>query len=142
MHLFTGKKGIGGGVGGPRQPVSGILGLIFLALGLIPLLHSLGVIDFTIPLVPTGLILWVLAAIGGLVLLWDALSENMPTGIESQLKMASLIGGLLLLAIGVIPILNNFGVIGLTIPNIGETIINGLFVLVGVLLLYGAAKQF
>ncbi|MAG15844.1 hypothetical protein CMO88_02180 [Candidatus Woesearchaeota archaeon] len=145
MNLLLSKKAIfgpGGGVGGPRQPISGVLGLLFLALGIIPLLNTFGVIPFNIPPVPHGIILWVLAVVGGAVLLWDALIENMPTGIEGQLRMASLIGGLILLVIGIIPILNHFGILGFGLPSFIDMIKNVLFTIAGVLLLYGAAKQF
>ena len=142
MKLLHNKKAIGGGMGGPRQPISGLLGVIFLILGVIPLLNTFGILGFTIPITPVGLILWILATIGGLVLVWDALTEKMPTGIESQLRMASLLGALILLAIGVIPILNSFGVIGFSLPELADILKNILFTVVGVLLLYGATKQF
>lgn len=147
MNPFHSKKalfGPGGGMGGPRQPISGILGLIFLALGLVPLLNSFGVIPFNIPLIPTGLLLWALALAGGVVLLWDALGEKMGVagGIEGQMRMVSIIGGLILLGIGIIPILNSFGVIGFSLPDLVGMVQNILFTVVGILLLYGAIKQF
>jgi len=107
MKLLIGKKalfGPGGGMGGPRQPISLLLGLIFLAFGVIPMLNSFGVIGFTIPIVPTGILLWAIALVGGVVLLWDALSEKMAVagiGIESQMRMANIIVALVLLAIGI-----------------------------------------
>jgi len=106
------------------------------------LLNSFGILPFTIPISPVGIVLWILAMIGGAVLLWDAVVESMPTGIESQLRIASLIGGLILLVIGLIPILNSFGIVPFALWPIADIIKNVLFTLVGVLLLYGAAKQF
>jgi|SRR3989338_3595772 len=147
MKLLIGKKalfGPGGGMGGPRQPISLLLGLIFLAFGVIPMLNSFGVIGFTIPIVPTGILLWAIALVGGVVLLWDALSEKMAVagiGIESQMRMANIIVALVLLAIGIIPILNNFGVIGFNLPEFADIIRHSLFIIVGVLLLYGGTKS-
>ena len=141
MQLYRkGMIGMGMGSSG-RQGISLILGFIFLFLGVIPLLFQFGVLDFTIPALP-GMVLWILATIGGVILLWDAMIENMPMGAESILRMASLIAGLIVLVIGLIPLLHNFGWIAFTLPYIAEIINNGLFVVVGALLLYGAAKQF
>ncbi|MBI2137127.1 hypothetical protein HYU12_01265 [Candidatus Woesearchaeota archaeon] len=141
MNLLHSRKALFGGPGGggPRQPISILLGLAFLALGIVPLLKSFGVVDFSIP-APAGMVLWILAAAGGLVLLWDAMSEKMPGG-ESTLKTASLLAGLIVLAFGIIPILNNAGMIGFSIPDFGEMVINILFTVVGLLLVYGASKQ-
>jgi len=138
------KRGLlgGGPGGGPRQPLSFLLGTILLVFGLIPLLASFNVIGFTIPYSPAGVILWVLAAVGGLILLWDAISEQMPTGIESKLRMLSLVGAVILLAFGIIPILYFFGVIGFNLPDLAAIIINVLFTVNGLLLLYGGTKQF
>ena len=79
MNLLHSRKALFGGPGGggPRQPISILLGLAFLTLGIMPLLNNFGVIDFNIP-APAGMVLWILAAAGGLVLLWDAMSEKNP----------------------------------------------------------------
>ena len=66
----------------------------------------------------------------------------MPTGIESQIRLASIVGTLVLLAAGLIPILNEFGVIGFALPEFSGIIMNVMFTVAGVLLLYGTTKQF
>ena len=146
MKILNSKKalfGPGGGMGGPRKPISLLVGLLFVALGLIPLLFSFGVIGFDLPISIAGIILWVLSVVGGVILLWDAIGENMQImGIGQQLRMASIAGGLLLLAVGLIPILNQFGVIGFSIPEFADIIKNVLFVVFGGLLLYGGSQGF
>ena len=140
MALLYGKTAqMGGGI---RRPVSLLLSLIFLAFGIVPLLNFFGVIAFSIPIKMVGLILWILATVGGVFLLWNVLVERMPTGIESHVRMASIGVALALLALGLIPILNEFGVIGFSLPSFADIIKNILFTVVGVLLLYGSTKQF
>lgn len=140
MKAFSNKKAqMGFGI---RRMVSLVLGLIFLALGLIPLLNYFGVIEFEFPFPIIDLVLWILATVGGVFLLWNALIERMPTGIESQIRLASIVGTLVLLAAGLIPILNEFGVIGFALPEFSGIIMNVMFTVAGVLLLYGTTKQF
>ena len=136
------KKGLFGPGGGPRQPLSLLVGLIFLVLGVVPLLNNFNVIAFAIPINPIGILLWILATVGGVVLLWDAISEKMPTPIESKIRLASLVTAIVLLVIGVVPILTNFGVISLILPTPVGIIKDILFTVVGVLLVYGASKSF
>ncbi len=145
MRLFNSRLAFfgGGGMGGPRKPLSMISGLVFLALGLIPLLNKFGVIGFSLPLLPVGIFLWILATAGGIILLWDAIGENMAImGMQQQMRVATLVVGLAMLAIGIIPILNSFGVIGFSIPPVADMIKNSLFVVVGALLLYGGTQGF
>ncbi len=136
------KKAQGMMMGGPRKPLSLISGFVFLALGLIPLLNKFGVIGFDLPLSPVGIFLWILATAGGIILLWDAISENMAMGLQQQARIATLVVGLAMLAIGLIPVLHSAGAIGFSIPPIAETIKNILFVVVGALLLYGGTQGF
>jgi len=123
-----------GGMGEGRKYIGVILGLIFLALGGIPLLNSFGVIGFSLPGMPQT-VLWVLGVIGGILLLIDAMKEGQ---MRQGLMITSLILALALLAISVIPLLNQFGVIGFALPAIGETIISVLFAVAGIMLMIGA----
>ena len=52
MQLLSGKTGQGMMMGGPRKPISLIMGLVFLAFGGIPLLNQFGLVGFTIPVLP------------------------------------------------------------------------------------------
>ena len=135
MRIFENKKGFG------RKPLSLILGLVFVIIGLIPLLNGFGVIPFGLPIDVRGVILWVLAIVASVILLLDSLKME-GFGIGSQLRIVSIVGGLLLLAVGLIPILHSFGVLGFTIPEVADTIKNVLFMVFGALLLYGGTQGF
>ena len=136
---------------GMRRIMSLLLAFIFLELGLPPLLNRfdiggsvgdiISLLYFEIPST-FHLALWILATIGGVALLWNAMIEKMPTGVESHLRMASLVGALALLTVGLIPILNGFGVIPFGLPAFAEIIQQVLFTVVSFLLLYGATKRF
>jgi hypothetical protein len=122
-----------------RKHISAVLGLIFLALGGIPLLHQFGVIGFTIPSF-AGIILWIIAVIGGLFLLIDALKEQQEA--RHALSMPSTIIGLVVLAFGLIPLLNQFGYIAFGLPPFVSAIADFLFLAAGVFLLIGATQGF
>lgn len=131
-------------MGGPRKPVSLILGLVFLAFGGIPLLHSMNVIGFTIPVLPQT-ILYVLSVIGAVFLLWDAISEgqmSMGMGMSQMLTPATFIMALVLLAIGLVPLLHSFGTISFTLPELAAVVVNTLYIVTGFLLIYGGTQGF
>tara|TARA_Y100000310_G_scaffold144031_1_gene143358 strand:+ start:1334 stop:1735 length:402 start_codon:yes stop_codon:yes gene_type:complete len=120
----------------PRKIVSLLLGFGFLALGVIPLLNKFNVIGFTIPAVPM-LAIWVLCVAGGVFLIIDAVKE----GMEAALRIVTAIVGIVVLAIGIIPLLNQFSVISFQLPAIGQ-IIDFLFVGAGILLIIGGFMDF
>lgn len=132
----------GGQMGGPRKPISLLTGLVFLAFGGIPLLHSMKVISFTIPVLPQT-ILYVLSVIGAVFLLWDAISENMAMmGGEQMLRTATFVMALVLLAVGLIPLLHSFGTISFTLPELAAVVVNTLYLVTGFLLIYGGTQGF
>lgn len=141
VGAFFGKKGQM--MGGPRKPISLVLGLVFLAFGLIPLLNQFGIIGFAIPPLPK-IILYVLSVVGAVILLWDAISEGMTAmmGFPQMIRMATFVMAVVLLAIGLIPLLNSFGVIGFSLPTLAAIIVNVLYVVTGALLLYGGTQGF
>ncbi|MBI2580433.1 hypothetical protein HYV85_01355 [Candidatus Woesearchaeota archaeon] len=143
MKALFGKKGQGMMMGGPRKPISLLLGVVFLAFGLIPLLNQFKVIGFTIPALPS-LVLYVLSIIGAVILLWDAISEGMSMGMgmSQMLRPATFVMAIVLLAIGLIPLLNSINVIGFGLPALAATIVNVLYVVTGALLLYGGTQGF
>lgn len=122
-----------------RKGISAILGLVFLALGLIPLLNLFGVIAWTIPAV-AGMVLWVLAVLGGLFLLIDALKEQQEA--RHALSVPSGIIGLVVLALGLIPLLGTFGVIAWGLPAFVFLATDFIFVAAGLFLLIGATQGF
>lgn len=139
IQLLWSKRGQ---MGGPRKPVSFIMGLVFLAFGGIPLLHSMKVISFTIPVLPQT-ILYVLSVIGAVFLLWDAISENMAMmGGEQMLRTATFVMALVLLAIGLVPLLHSFGTISFTLPELAAVVVNTLYIVTGFLLIYGGTQGF
>jgi len=121
---------------GPRKIISLLLGLGFLALGTIPLLNKFNVIGFTLPALPM-LAIWVLCVAGGVFLLVDAIAEQS----ENALRMISALVGIVVLAIGVVPLLNQFNVISFQLPFVGQ-IIDFLFVAAGLLLVIGGFMDF
>ena len=124
---------------GARKGISAVLGLIFLALGGIPLLHQFGVIGFTIP-AWAGIPMWILAVAGGLFLLIDAFKEHQEA--HNILSTPTAIVGLVILAFGLIPLLSQFGVIAMEVPGLMFVIADYLFVAGGILLLIGATQGF
>ncbi|MBI2141388.1 hypothetical protein HYU16_03100 [Candidatus Woesearchaeota archaeon] len=142
MKVLFGKKGQMGMMG-PRKPISLLLGVVFLAFGLIPLLNQFKIIGFTIPTLP-NIVLQVLGIIGAVILLWDAISEGMTAmmGFPQMARMATFVMALVLLAIGLIPLLNSMNIIGFTLPVLAAIIVNVLYIVTGALLLYGGTQGF
>lgn len=122
-----------------RKGTSLILGLIFLALGLTPLLNSFGVIGFSLNAGSFGIILWILAVIGGVWLLWDGMVEGREI---SPMAKPTLIIAFVLLAFGLIPLLNSFGVIGFSLPGFAGILLDILLTLAGLFLLIGGVQGF
>ncbi len=141
--LLSGKNKGQMGMMGPRKPISLILGLVFLVFGGLPLLKNFGVVDFTISGIPQ-VVLHILAVIGAVILLWDAISEGMTAmmGFPQMIRMATFVMALVLLAVGLIPLLNGMGVIGFSLPALAAIIMNILYVVTGALLLYGGTQGF
>lgn len=122
----------------PRDSISFIVGAILAVYGLIPLLNAIGLLKFTLPAfligLPAEILIWVVA-VGGAYVVVDGL-------IEPKMNMLHpfLIGiGIILLAIGLIPILNKFGIIPFSIPFLGANLtpyqilitIEGLLLIIG-----------
>ncbi|HLD97539.1 MAG TPA: hypothetical protein VI934_04300 [Candidatus Nanoarchaeia archaeon] len=138
LKFFSGRKG----QMGPRKPISLLLGIAFLAIGGIPLLKSMNVIDFTIPPLPQT-VFHVLGIIGAVILLWDAISENMAMmGFAQMVRMATFVMAIVLLAVGLVPLLHSMGTIGFTLPTLAGTIVNVLYIVTGGLLIYGGTQGF
>ncbi len=143
MKALFGKKGQMMGMMGPRKPISLLLGIVFLAFGGLPLLHKFGVVGFTISGIPQ-VILHILSVVGAVILLWDAISEGMTAmmGLPQMIRMATFVMALVLLAIGLIPLLNSMNVIGFSLPALAAIVVNVLYVVTGALLLYGGTQGF
>jgi len=106
----------------PRDTISFIVGLILAAFGIIPLLNGFGVMSFNLPgfllNLPVSVLVWIIA-VAGVYIVIDGVIEP-PMHI---FHWALIVGGLILLVVGLIPILYGFGVIPFTVPFLGENLI-------------------
>ena len=121
----------------PKGWISMIVGIILLSIGLIPLLNGWGVLPFGLPGFLTSLlssIVVYLLAIGALYLIIDAFMED----VGDPIGMTTLIIGIAIFALGIITLLNSFGIIGFSIPFLNEMIYNILFVVEGIFLIIAA----
>jgi len=121
----------------PKGWISLVLGLILLVLGVLPLLAKLGIFGGVNPIafvtnILTANILQYIVAAAGLVLIIDAFMEM------DALRTWTLVIGLIVLALGLIPVLSSFGIIGFTIPFLTALIYQLIFVIEGVLLIIAA----
>jgi lysylphosphatidylglycerol synthetase-like protein (DUF2156 family) len=119
---------------GNKSILSLILGVILLTLGIIPLLNKLDVIKWQLPPIPK-IVLLVLLSTGGFYLIIDGLIEH---SVGSSLAWISIIVGLLVVTMGLIPLLNIFNIISLEFTFITVVMINIAFVVTGILLVIGA----
>ena len=133
----------GQGMMGSRKMISFGLGFIMLILGAIPLFYTFGFIGFTIPTIPM-MVLYVLAVIGGILLFWDGLSESQGMGMARMVMFASYALALASLAMGIVPLLGpeGAGVISFSFGEIATVIIYILFMLDGLLLIFGGTQGF
>jgi len=116
-----------------KKITSFILGVIFLAVGVVPLLNDFGVIGFNLPLLSFAFsfAFW-LFTIGGIFILVDAHLE------DHTLKVPSTIIGILLMAIGVIGILSGFGIVPFAIPFMTPLVLEIMFTIEGLFLVIAA----
>ena len=122
--------------GAPKSLPSLIVGLLLLAMGLIPILNMMGIIGFALPEILSGLvskiIFWVVA-VAGLYLIIDAFME-----FDEPIGKVALLVGILVLVIGLIPLLQQFGIIGFGLPAMSAIIYNIIFAVEGILLIISA----
>jgi len=86
-----------------------ILGILILIMGIFPLLNKFGVLEFNLPYTPTGMVLEIILAAGGIYLIVLSCFEDDFT------KWTGIIMGLMVTILGILPLLGNFG-INITIP--------------------------
>lgn len=116
-----------------RGWISLFLGIIATAFGLIPLLNNLGIIQFNLPFTIAGLVLAVLLIFGAIFLFMDSTHED-------HLQWLSIIIGIILLVLGIVPILAYFEIIvDFTSRILAISIIKNIILIVaGILLMLGA----
>ena len=114
----------------PKGQISILVGLVIVALGLLPLLNTWGMVSFTLPkivldVLPT-IALFTIPALA-IFLFIDAIDE------DDTIKGLTIILGLVFLALGVIQLLNRFGVIGWALP-ISDMVYQIIFAIEGLFL--------
>lgn len=119
----------------PKGWIALVIGLLVTALGLIPLLATWNVIGFNLPefmlnIIPS-IAVWLIAGLA-IYLFIDAIME------DATMKVISIIAALIFLAIGVIQILFQFGVIGFSIPFLGPLAYYIIFTLEGIFIFIAA----
>jgi len=122
---------------GIRSWCSMILGALLTALGLVPLLNQYGVLGWSLPAIPE-LALTVIFILCGIFLIWDATHEIYSARIFWILSMAF---GIPILILGILPILNSFGIIGFVLPLGGNMLMHILTTLAGLVLFIDAWKS-
>ena len=121
----------------PKNWSALLIGLLMMALGIIPLLNHFKVITFgafllgIVPKIATYLL-----AAGGVFLLIDSFME------DDTMRIVSIIVALSIITIGIIQILFAFKIIGFGIPFINDTIYYVLFVVEGLFLFLAAFFMF
>jgi hypothetical protein len=116
---------------GPKSIISTITGIILLVLGGIPLLNSFGILGFSLPEIPE-LILLIVLAVAGIYLFIDGVFQF---ALAPAMAWTSMGLGIVFGGAGVLRVLN------MLTPLVGwvqGTIINVVFVIIGILLIIGA----
>jgi hypothetical protein len=120
-----------------RDWISAVIGLILIAVGLIPLLFNFKIIGFGLPGFLSGLMssvfFWIIA-VAGVYIIIDGFIE--PAG--HLLHTLLLITGLVFVIIGLIPILNQFGVFKFEIPFLSNLVVYNIIITIEGLMLVSA----
>jgi hypothetical protein len=119
-----------------RGWISLVLGLISAALGVLLILYKLGVVAFNVNDFMSGGLaigLYALLIIGGVFLLLDSAHEM-------QMQTVSIIIGIILIVIGGLSIVGQFGIIGFDISSYlaSEIVRSILLIASGIFLLFGS----
>ncbi|MFT4303745.1 MAG: hypothetical protein ACMXYG_04210 [Candidatus Woesearchaeota archaeon] len=109
-------------------------GLILLALGVIPFLHGLGLVNFNTYTIPIfQYLVLIIAIFAGRELIIEGFK-----GEEGAVGLVSIFAGIILIVITTVPALYNFGAITFTLPAIPDEIIYGFYAFAGLMLALGA----
>jgi hypothetical protein len=120
-----------------RNWISFVMGLMLLVVGGVPLLFVYKVIGFTIPSLP-ALVFKLLAIVGGGLLLIDATKETVHG--RKVYMWLSILFGVPILALGLIPLLNQYNVISFEVA-VTELISNIIAAGAGIVLIVDAWKS-
>jgi len=109
-----------------------ILGIIVFLMGLLPLLSGFFPVPAILNTLVAKLAMYLFAALGFYLVIEDLFGQ----GYGMMFKWLPMGIGFLFLALGVINILSNFGVIAFAIPGLPEVVYQALFVLLGMALFF------
>ena len=114
-----------------------ILGIVAIALGIIPLIASFGWIGWNLPEfllnIMTTVMLYVIVVIA-VILFIDSIWE------DDTLRIISIVVAAVIFVLGLIPILNSFGILGFSIP-ISELIVSILLIIEGIFLIIASVAM-
>lgn len=125
----------------PRDTISFFVGLILAVFGALPLLKKFGLIGLPLPAFMTNLpfevAIWVIAVFGLYVVI-DGFIEPP----AHNLHWILIVVGIVLFAIGLLPILHNFGVIGMSFGFLNNLVLYySIITLEGLLLIIGGLTE-
>lgn len=114
--------------------ISILIGLLLMALGILPLLSKLGIIGmaFDTWLGKIAVVFAYIVAGAGLYLIIDSFHEI--GSMAPTIGWITLITGLLVLALGIIQALHSFGTISWQIPTLPDAVYYAIFIFEGILL--------
>ena len=112
--------------------ISALVGLVLLVFGAIPILSNFNLLPFKLPVFMSSLpaqLLPFIIAVGAFWLIIDAFME------DGGIRAISLIIGVLILAVGVLTLLNRFKIIGFALPFVTPLVYSVMFVVLGIFLI-------
>ena len=115
---------------GARKNIGLVLGIIISVTGLVGTLSGLNILKFQIPLT-INIIAWILA-FGGIYLIIESITEF------GARRGAALLVAFIVLAVALIPILNQIGIITFSIPGINLLVYHFLLTIEGIFLIINA----
>ena len=116
---------------GPKSIISFFVGILLLILGGIPLLNGMGIISFSIPTIP-AIVLYIILTVAGYYLFIDGIFQF---ALAPMMAFTSMGLGLVFGTAGLFRLLN---ILTNVTGWIQGTIINVIFLIIGVLLMIGA----
>jgi hypothetical protein len=125
----------------PRDTISFFIGVLLTVVGLIPLLIFFKLVSWTLPKfmtsLPFSIAVWIIA-VAGLYVVIDGLIEPP----AHNLHWFLIVAGLVLFVVGLLPLLNKFGVLGLNIPFLKNLVVyHAIITVEGVLLIIGGLTE-
>tara|TARA_Y100000294_G_scaffold136039_2_gene128853 strand:+ start:2641 stop:3006 length:366 start_codon:yes stop_codon:yes gene_type:complete len=115
---------------GARKNIGLVLGIIIFVIGLLGVLSGINILKFQIPLT-IDILAWILA-VGGVYLIIESITEF------GARRGAALLVAFIVLAVALMPILNQLGFIAFSIPGINLLVYHILLTVEGIFLIINA----